>query len=65
MAVLSNSKKINTKYWTVFAVEPFKKKCDNFDAEFKHVLSNFSFELLKHSFHKFMVTGNIACIYKK
>ena len=35
MAVLSNSKKINTKYWIVFAVEPFKKRCDNFDAEFR------------------------------
>ena len=34
MAVLSNIKKINTKYWIVFAVEPFKKRCDNFDAEF-------------------------------
>ena len=42
MAVLSNSKKMNTKYWIVFAVEPFKKRCDNFDAEFITLLSNSS-----------------------
>ena len=34
MAILSNSEKINTKYWIVFTVEPFEKRCDNFDAEF-------------------------------
>ena len=37
MAVLSNSKKMNTKYGIVFAIEPVKKRCDNFDAEFSSV----------------------------
>ena len=36
-------KKINTKYWIVFAVEPFKKRCDNFDAEF--IITAFCYSL--------------------
>ena len=46
MDVLLNSKKINTKYWIVFAVEPFKKRCDNFDAKFINRFSQITNRLL-------------------
>ena len=38
LIVLSTSKKKITKCRTVYAVAPFKKRCDNFDAEFIYVL---------------------------